>query len=47
MVGLALGAAAVIIGLLLIIYGIYCKFFRRLYPNPKKWIRVKAKIVTL
>ena len=47
MAGLALGAAAVIIGLLLIIYDIYCKFFRQLYPNPKKWIRVKAKIVTL
>lgn len=45
MEGIVLGAVAVIIGLSLIIYGIYCKFFRQLYPNPKKWIKVKAKIV--
>lgn len=45
MEGIVLGAIAVIIGLSLIICGIYCKFFRRLYPNPKKWVKVKAKIV--
>lgn len=45
MEGIVLGAIAVIIGLSLIICGIYCKFFQRLYPNPKKWVKVKAKIV--
>lgn len=45
MEGVVLGAAAVIVGLSLIIYGIYCKFFRRLYPNPKYWIKVKTRIV--
>ena len=45
MEGIVLGAVVVIIGFSLIIYGIYCKFFRRPYPNPKKWVKVKAKIV--
>lgn len=45
MEGIISGTIAVIIGIFFIIYGIYCKFIRRLYPNPKKWVKVKAKIV--
>ena len=45
MEGIISGSIAVIIGILFIIYGIYCKFIRRLYPDPKKWVKVKAKIV--
>ncbi len=34
----------IIIGLAIIIKGIYDRFFRNYIPDPKKWSRVRAKI---
>lgn len=42
---LIIGSFLVLAGLFTIAKSIYDKFFRPCYPNPKKWIRVKAKVI--
>lgn len=40
-----IGSFLVLAGIFTIVKSIYDKFFRSCYPNPKKWIRVKAKVI--
>lgn len=40
-----IGSFLVLAGLFTVAKSIYDKFFRPCYPNPKKWIRVKAKVI--
>ena len=45
MIIIIIGSFMALGGIFLTVRSIYDKFFRPCYPNPKKWIRVKAKVI--